>query len=366
MSGYIDRFTAKLMLDSTGRVVTGITATTRDGATAWSCVPSCQGAAGVLSLQDPQSLNDDAVWTASTSVETEITEALGGLSIHDQRDIDSFLSEVEDVHNGPRCGVNAVLGCSVAVARLAAERAGMPLFRYLGGIQANRLPVPCIPLIRSVDSGSPSGGGALYLFVPHGASSFRGALTWANEVSQSLQQLLRENGLPDNPDAGGVFILEGCPESWLPQLIAAAMQKSGLTPGHDAGLCLTPVSVPEETLYSGRQREAGYPVIIPDDGLGYDSRGIQTMFISPCHMETLSDCMDTAQLYHDQHRAVCLSCSGAQTDDTFMADLAMAARVGYLKVGLPPFAQSTGLINRLLWIEEELGSAAVFAGTRKG
>lgn len=259
-----------------------------------------------------------------------------------------------------------MLGCSVAVTRLAATRAGMPLFRYLGGIQANRLPVLCIPLIRSGGCSISGGGGQLYLLVPRGASTFSQAVEWGSKVSYCLLQILKDSGLPVHPDADGAFILEECPESGIRECIVAAIQMSALRPGHDACLCLAPATVPEDILLSGGRREPGYPVTIPEDGLGYDLRGIQMMFISPCHMRTVTDCMDIVQRYNDQHRTVCLSCSGAQTDDAFMADLAMAARVEYIKIGLPPFARNMALMNRLLWIEEELGSFAGYAGIRIG
>jgi len=349
------------------------------------------------------------------SITGEIAEAVVGREAGDQRGLDAALCDLDGTDGKRRLGANAVLAVSMATARAAALEAGQPLYRYLGGVDAHVLPVPFLNVL----NGGAHAANALdvqeMMIVPVGAASFSEALRWGAEVYQALRALLAQRGLATAVgDEGGFAPDLGATEDGL-ELLVTAVEAAGLRPGADVALALDVAA--NELRHDGGYRLEGrqctgaelvatlarlqrsFPVVSIEDGvadddtagwqaltaeLGHDAQlvGDDVFVTSPERLAegiaagvasavlvklnqvgTLTETLATVALARSHAYGAMVSHRSGETEDTFVADLAVATNVGQLKAGAPCRTERVAKYNQLLRIEEELGDAAAYPGS---
>ncbi|MFY9737435.1 MAG: phosphopyruvate hydratase [Candidatus Cybelea sp.] len=413
---------AREVLDSRGNPTVAVAVATNFGVVEEAMVPSgaSTGTNEAVELRDgdPRRYNGKGVRNAVMAVNDLIGPAIEGLDATAQREIDQRLIELDGSPNKSQLGANALLGVSLAVARAASASLSMPLFRYLGGPAAATLPVPMMNVI----NGGKHAEGALEfqecMIVPLGAESEAEAVRYGSEVFHAIGRILHERGLPALVgDEGGYAPPLETPQQAL-DLIVAAIERAGYKPGSDVAIALDPAS--SEFFEDGRyypltrDRAASvddmialytelcdrYPIVSIEDGLAesdwagwqkltsalgdrvqlvgddifvtnvrFLERGIKegvanAILIKLNQIGTLTetlDCIATAQ--RAGYRVVVSHRSG-ETEDTTIADVAVATEAGQIKTGSLSRSDRTAKYNRLMAIEEQLGSAARYAGAR--
>jgi enolase len=322
--------------------------------------------------------------------------------------------ELDGTDNKSRLGANAILGVSLAVAKAAADSADLPLFRYVGGPNAHTLPVP---LMNIVNGGAHADTGVdiqEFMAVPHGASSFSEALQWGVEVYHSLKSLLKKNGLATGLGDEGGFAPDLANNRAALEFIVGAIEQAGFKPGQDIALALDVASSEfftdgayhfEGKKLSSQELTAYYaelvrdfPLVSIEDPLDEDdwsgwthitselggkiqlvgddlyvtnptrlARGIaekagNTILVKVNQIGTLTETLDAVALAQRSGMKAILSHRSGETEDTTIADLAVATDCGQIKTGAPARSDRVAKYNQLLRIEEELGDAAFFAG----
>ena len=355
---------------------------------------------------------------AVAAVNDLLGPALTGFDATDQRAIDAMLVEIDGTANKAHLGANAVLGVSLAVARAAASSLGVPLYRYLGGPTAATLPVPMMNVI----NGGKHASGALQfqelMIVPVGANSLREAVRYGAEAFHALGKLLHDNGLPTQVgDEGGYAPPLDSIEAAL-DLLVAAVQKAGYKPGDDVAIALDPASsefysdgkyYPRDTktgISSGEMVKlyeelcAKYPIISIEDGLAEDDwagwaaltqaigkdvqlvgddlfvtnvafleRGIRersanSILIKVNQIGTLTEALDAVEMAHKAGFTTIISHRSGETEDTTIADIAVATGAGQIKTGSLSRSDRVAKYNRLMAIEDQLGDAARYPGAK--
>jgi len=411
---------AREVLDSRGNPTLEVEVALEDGTKGRAIVPSgaSTGSHEALELRDgdPARYGGKGVLRAVANVREVIGPALVGRSPFDQEAIDRLLLELDGTPNKSRLGANAVLGTSLAVAHAAAAARRLPLYQYLGGPDAHRLP---LPLFNILNGGRHARGGVdfqEFMVAPVGASTFAEALRWGAEVYHALGRLLDERGLATGVgDEGGFAPALQRNEDAL-ALVLAAIERAGRRPGDEIALALDAAA--SELYRNGRYhlpREgrslaaeemvalwqdwcARYPIVSIEDGLAEDDwegwrlltarlgqqvqlvgddlfvtsverlrRGIEAgaanaVLVKPNQVGTLSETLQAVQLARQARYAAIISHRSGETEDTTIADLAVATGVGQIKAGAPARGERTAKYNRLLRIEEELGGRARYAG----
>ncbi|MFA5608132.1 MAG: phosphopyruvate hydratase, partial [Leucobacter sp.] len=332
----------------------------------------------------------------------------------DQRLIDAALKEVDGTDNKERVGANAILGVSLAVAHAAAESAGLPLYRYLGGPNAATLPVP---LMNIINGGAHADTGVdiqEFMAVPLGAESFSEGLRWGVEVYHALKALLKEQGYATALGDEGGFAPDLPHNSAALDLIVEAIKRAGLEPGKDVAVALDVASTEffEDGVYAfeGEKRSAAdmiayyadlldrYPLVSIEDPLAEDdwegweqltkelgarvqlvgddlfvtnparladgiARGTaNSLLVKVNQIGTLTETLDAVQLAQRSGYTAILSHRSGETEDVTIADLAVATDCGQIKTGAPARSERVAKYNQLLRIEEELAEAAIYAG----
>jgi enolase len=412
---------AREVLDSRGNPTVAVTVATSFGAVEEAMVPSgaSTGENEAVELRDGDAnrYGGKGVRKAVRAVNDVLGPAVEGLDATAQREIDERLIELDGTPNKSNLGANAILGVSLAVARAAAASLSMPLFRYLGGPSAATLPVPMMNVI----NGGKHAEGALEfqecMIVPHGASSESEAVRWGSEVFHAIGRILHERGLPTLVgDEGGYAPPLATPQEAL-DLIVAAIEAAGYRPGTDIAIALDPAS---SEFYRGgsyypltRDRTANsdemialytalcdrYPIVSIEDGLaesdwsGWEkltqtlgdrvqlvgddlfvtnmqflARGIgegaaNAILIKVNQIGTLTETLDCIAMAQKAGYGVVISHRSGETEDTLIADLAVATGAGQIKTGSLSRSDRTAKYNRLMAIEEQLGSAARYGGT---
>jgi enolase len=416
---FIESIEAREILDSRGNPTVHVTVMLADGATGTAAVPSgaSTGAHEAVELRDGgKRYNGKGVSKAVRNVNTEIAKALQDFPATEQRAIDRVLCELDGTPNKGRLGANAILGVSLAVARAAADSQGLPLYRYLGGAGAHRLPVPMFNILNGGKHAPDSTDFQEFMVMPVGAETFSEGLRMGVEVYHALHAILHERGLATSVGDEGGFAPSLPGNEDAVQVVVEAIERAGYKPGSDAVLALDPAST---ELFSGGKYAlakekriltsaemvdhwAGwvekYPIRSIEDGLAEDDwegwaslvakagdrcqlvgddlfvtnverirRGISeksanSVLVKLNQIGTLTETMEAIEMAQRAGWTAVISHRSGETEDTFIADLAVATGAGQIKTGAPARSERTAKYNRLLEIEAELGPGASYAG----
>jgi enolase len=421
MDTIIEAVHGREILDSRGNPTVEVEVALIGGAVGVAAVPSgaSTGAHEAVELRD----NDKAryggkgVLTAVAAVDGELAEAVVGTDALDQVALDRVLRETDGTPNKGRLGANALLGVSLAVARAAAEAVGLPLYRYLGGANARVLPVPMMNIL---NGGKHAHGSSVdmqeFMAVPVGAPSYREGLRWGTEIFHALKGVLHARGLATSVgDEGGYAPSLDSNEDAL-AVISEAVAKAGYRLGEDVVFALDPAAT--EFFHDGAYNLAGegrtlspaemvafwadwssrYPIASIEDGLAEDdweswqaltaqvgdrvqlvgddlfvtntdrlARGIReragnAILVKLNQIGTLTETFEAIAMAQRAGFKAVISHRSGETDDTFIADLAVATNAGQIKTGAPSRVDRVAKYNQLLRIEEALGPDAIYPG----
>jgi enolase len=413
----IEQVVAREILDSRGQPTVEVDVELSSGARGRAAVPSgaSTGAHEALELRDGgDRYGGKGVLTAVANVNGEIADAVTGLPADDQRDVDALMIELDGTEEKSRLGANAILGVSLAVARAAADDVDLPLFRYLGGVNASVLPVPMMNVLNGGAHADSNVDLQEFMIVPVGAASFSECLRWGSETYQALKRLLKQRGLATAlGDEGGFAPNLESNEAAL-QLLVEAIGQAGYTPGEEIALALDVAST--EFYADGAYRLGGegktyssaefvgylaglvdrYPIVSIEDGMAEDDwegwaaltaalgsrvqlvgddlfvtnprrlqRGIDegianSILIKLNQIGTLTETLDTMAMAARAAYTCVVSHRSGETEDTFIASLAVGSGAGQIKTGAPARSDRVAKYNELLRIEETLGEGAVF------
>ena len=414
----IDTVVAREVLDSRGTPTVEAEVLLEGGASGRAIVPSgaSTGAHEAHELRDgdPHRYFGKGVGQAVTNVEERIAPALCGLSSLDQGAVDAAMAELDGSDNKSSLGANAVLAVSLAVARAAANGVGLPLYRYLGGPSATLLPVPLMNVINGGAHAANNLDFQEFMVVPHGADSFREALRMGAEVFHTLKGLLHDQGLSTAVGDEGGFAPNLESNDAAAQLLVNAIEKAGYRPGEQISLALDVAST--EFFSNGRYSYGGssfsaaemvdqlsqlvssYPIISIEDGIAEDDwegwklltdrlgqtvqlvgddlfvtssarlqRGIDlgvanSILIKVNQIGSLTETLQAIDLAGRCGYTSVISHRSGETEDTTIADLAVATRAGQIKTGSLSRSERVAKSNQLLRIEDELGGQAIYAG----
>ncbi len=408
---------AREILDSRGNPTVEAEVFLDDGAHGIAGVPSgaSTGAHEAHELRDGgDRYGGKGVQKAVKNVNEEIADALAGIEADDQRLLDQAMIELDGTDNKSRLGANAILGVSIAAAKAAAESAGLPLYRYIGGPNAHILPVPMMNIVNGGEHADSGVDVQEFMIAPLSAESFAEALRMGAEVYHSLKSVINAKGLSTGlGDEGGFAPSVDSTRAAL-DLIVEAIEKAGFKPGEDVALALDVASSEffEDGVYKFEGGEhsaeemakvyeeliAEYPIVSIEDPLQEDdwegyanltktigdkvqivgddffvtnperlARGIKehaanALLVKVNQIGTLTETFDAVDMAHRAGYRTMMSHRSGETEDTTIADLAVALGCGQIKTGAPARSERVAKYNQLLRIEQELGDAAVYAG----
>jgi len=416
----IDSIKAREILDSRGNPTLEVEVKLSDSTTGRAAVPSgaSTGKYEAIELRDRDDsrFNGLGVLQAVTNVNKHIAAAIIGMPATEQVAIDHKLIELDGTANKSHLGANAILGTSLAVAHAAANRLGIPLYHYLGGVASYALPVPMMNILNGGRHAANSTDFQEFMVVPAGASSFRHALQIGAEVYHCLKEVLKDKGLDSNVGDEGGFAPSLPSNKQAIEAVLSAIEKAGYKPGRDCFIALDPAA--SEFYKDGQyilSREgislsssemvdyyvkwtANYPIISIEDGMAEDdwdgwqlltqklgdkiqlvgddlyatnvnrlSKGISlkasnSILIKPNQIGTLTETIEAIKMAQEAGWTAVVSHRSGETEDTTIADLAVGLNTGQIKTGAPCRSERTAKYNRLLKIEDELGKSASFAG----
>jgi enolase len=411
---------ARMILDSRGQPTVEVEVLLEDGSLGRAAVPSgaSTGAYEAVEKRD----GDKARWLgkgvdqAVESVNTELAQAVIGMEAEDQNDIDELMIECDGTENKMRLGANAILGVSLAAAKAAADARGLPLYRYVGGVSARMLPVPMMNILNGGAHADNPIDFQEFMIMPVGAESFAEGLRCGAEIFHTLKAELKRAGLSTAVgDEGGFAPNIASPREAL-DLIMKAVEGAGYRPGDDVVLALDCAATEyfkegayvlegEGRRYSSEemvdylaQLASAYPIRSIEDGMGEDDRegwgllterlgdaiqlvgddlfvtnpqrlieGIEeglanSILIKVNQIGTLTETLEAVSTAHRAAYTAVMSHRSGETEDTTIADLAVATNCGQIKTGSLARSDRLAKYNQLLRIEEELGSAAIYGG----
>ncbi|MDQ1249612.1 MAG: enolase [Actinomycetota bacterium] len=413
----IEGVIAREILDSRGNPTVEVEVLLDDETVARAAVPSgaSTGAFEAVELRDGEArFGGKGVLKACAAVEDEIAPEVIGAEASDQRLIDQIMLDLDGTPNKARLGANAILGVSLAVARAAADSAGLPLFRYLGGPNAHVLPVPMMNILNGGSHADSNVDIQEFMIAPIGASTFPDAFRWGAEVYHALKSVLKEQGLATGLGDEGGFAPNLPTNAAALDLIVSAIEKAGLTPGRDVALALD-VAASEfyadgSYTFEGASRSAewmtgyyeglldSYPLVSIEDPLNEDdwagwvhitdaigdkvqivgddlfvtnperlARGIEegaanALLVKVNQIGSLTETLDAVTMAQTNGFSCMMSHRSGETEDTFIADLAVALNTGQLKTGAPARSERVAKYNQLLRIDDELGGAGQYPG----
>ena len=414
----IDDVLAREILDSRGNPTLEVEIALDDGTTSRAAVPS---GASTGAFEAAERRDGDAgrylgkgVQEAVLAVEDEITPEILGMDAAEQRIIDQIMIDLDGTPNKSRLGANAILGVSLAVARAAADSADLPLFRYVGGPNAHVLPVPMMNILNGGAHADTGVDIQEFMIAPIGASTFADALRWGAEVYHALKSVLKDSGYATGLGDEGGFAPDLANNRAALELIGTAVDKAGFTLGTDIALALDVASTEffadGSYTFEGAARSAewmtGYyeslladfPMVSIEDPLAEDDwagwvhltnaigarvqlvgddlfvtnperlqRGIDegaanALLVKVNQIGTLTETLDAVALAHRNGYRCMMSHRSGETEDTTIADLAVAVDAGQIKTGAPARSERVAKYNQLLRIEEELADAGRYAG----
>lgn len=416
----IERIRAREVFDSRGNPTVQVDVLLEDGSMGRASVPSgaSTGKREALELRDGDAsrFRGKGVLKAVHNVNGPIAKALVGKNALCQAEIDKLLIDLDGTENKTNLGANAILGVSMAVARAAAEHLGLPLYRYLGGVAANLLPVP---MMNVINGGAHADSGLSiqeFMIVPHGFESFSESLRAGVEVYQSLRDLLKKAGHAVAVGDEGGFAPRIKTTREVMDFLMRAIENAGYRPGAEVSLALDPAASGfyNDGIYllDGEKKDSAgmidfyealikdYPVVSIEDGLAEDdwegwkamtkrlgkrvqivgddifvtnpkiiARAIEekvanSALIKLNQIGTVTETIAAVQLAHGSGYTTVVSHRSGETGDAFISDFAVAMRTGMLKTGAPCRSERVEKYNRLLVIEEELNHGARFLGLK--
>ncbi|QRG05382.1 phosphopyruvate hydratase [Xanthobacter dioxanivorans] len=408
------------ILDSRGNPTVEVDVVLEDGSLGRAAVPSgaSTGAHEAVELRDGDKGRylGKGVSKAVDAVNGEIFEAIGGFEAEEQAHIDASLLALDGTPNKARLGANAILGVSLAVAKAAAQAKGLPLYRYVGGVNARVLPVPMMNIVNGGAHADNPIDFQEFMILPAGASSFAEGLRWGAEIFHTLKSGLKSAGHNTNVgDEGGFAPNLASAEAAL-DFVMGAIDKAGFKPGHDVfiGLDCASTEFFKNGVYQyegeGTSRDiesqvaylaelvARYPIVTIEDGMAEDdwvgwklltdtiggkcqlvgddlfvtnverlSRGIRegvgnAILVKVNQIGSLTETLDAVEMAHKAGYRAVMSHRSGETEDSTIADLAVATNCGQIKTGSLARSDRTSKYNQLLRIEQELGGAARYAG----
>jgi len=409
------------ILDSRGNPTVEVEVSLACGITARAGVPSgaSTGAREALELRDgdEKRFGGKGVLKAVGNVNGVINDTLKGFDARQQAVIDKALIDLDGTPNKDKLGANAILGVSLAVARGAAIASDLPLYRYLGGTGAVRLPVPMLNIMNGGAHARWQGSDFQeFMIAPYGAENFREAMRWASEIYQTLRAVLMEAGHHVGVGDEGGFAPNVSSNEEPLEFIVKGIEKAGLKPGTEVGIAMDPASSEffEDGRYNLRTEKRtcsseemvdyyeklvnAYPICLLEDGLAEDdwggwqilnshlgdvielvgddlfvtnveyiARGIReksanAALIKLNQIGSLTETIEAVKMCQRVGWGACVSHRSGETVDSFIADMTVALDTGHLKTGAPARGERVEKYNQLLRIEEDLGNAAQYAG----
>ncbi len=419
----IEKIHARQILDSRGNPTIEVEVTTKSGVMGRAAVPSgaSTGEHEAVELRDGDKSTylGKGVLNAVKNVNTIINDALKGCNVTSQNEIDAKMIELDGTDNKSKLGANAILGVSLAAAVTAAKVTKQPLYRYIGGANANTLPIPMMNILNGGSHADNKIDIQEFMIVPVGAKSFSQALQMGAEVFHTLKAVLKGKGHSTNVgDEGGFAPNLGSNEEAI-EVVIEAIKKAGFTPGKDIYIALDAASSEfydkEKQLYNfastGEKRTSAemvtywkewtekYPIISVEDGLdendwdgwaqlneaigakiqivgddlfvtnvkrlqtGIDKGCANSILIKVNQIGSLTETIDTVNLATKHSMTSVISHRSGETEDVIIADLAVALNAGQIKTGSASRSDRIAKYNQLLRIEEELGANAKYWGT---
>jgi enolase len=411
---------AREVFDSRGNPTVEAEIQLQGGARGRALVPSgaSTGLHEAVELRDGDAarLGGKGVLKAVKAVNEVLAPELIGRDALDQRALDAHMIALDGSPNKGRLGANALLAVSLATARAAAGAVDLPLWRYLGGPDAHRMPVPMLNILNGGKHADRSSDFQEFMVMPVGAASFREGLRWGVEIYHALKAVLREIGQPTHVGDEGGFAPSLPTNDAVVEVVLQAIERAGLRPGEDVVLALDPAA--SEIYQGGRYHlatedrhlsskemidfwadwVARYPIVSIEDALdeddwpawsslverlgdrlqivgddllvtnverlarAIDARAANSILIKLNQIGTLSETLDAVRMAREAGWTAVISHRSGETEDTFIADLAVATGSGQIKTGAPARSDRVAKYNRLLRIEEALGDSAVWPG----
>ncbi len=414
----IEAIGAREILDSRGNPTVEVEVLLEDGTVSRASVPSGASTGAFEAVErrdgDKTRYQGKGVQDAVDAVTEVIAPELIDEDATEQRHIDEAMIDLDGTDNKGKLGANAILGVSLAVAKAAAESAGLPLYRYLGGPNAHVLPVPMMNILNGGSHADTNVDIQEFMIAPLGASSFREALRWGAEVYHTLKAVIKERGLSTGLGDEGGFAPNLASNSEALDLIIEAIEKAGFKPGSDFGLAVDVASSEffKDGLYQfegeGRTTDymvsyyekliSDYPLVSIEDPLSEDEwdawksltteiggrvqlvgddlfvtnparlrKGIEmnvanSLLVKVNQIGSLTETLDAVEEAQRNGYRTMTSHRSGETEDTTISDLAVATNAGQIKTGAPARSERVAKYNQLLRIEEELGDASVYAG----
>jgi enolase len=423
MEPIIDEIVAREILDSRGNPTVEVEVFLMDGSVGRAAVPSgaSTGIHEALELRDgdKRRFQGKGVLKAVDNVNDEIAEELVGWDATEQKALDTALIDLDGTANKARLGANAMLGTSLAIAKAAANSVGLPLYRYIGGVYAHVLPVPMMNILNGgAHTGWQSTDAQEFMVMPLGAPNFAEGLRWGAEIYHALKSVLKERGYTAlvGDEGGYAPALKANKEAV--EVILVAIEKAGYKAGVDVGIALDPAAselFEEETRLYNLRKEGKkltgeemvafwkswvdqYPIVSIEDGLAQDDweswklmvqemgdriqivgddllvtnpervrraikeKAANALLVKLNQIGTLTETIEAVETCHRAGWRAVTSHRSGETEDTTIADLAVALNMGQIKTGAPARSDRVAKYNQLLRIEEELGDMAHYAG----
>lgn len=414
----IETIGAREILDSRGNPTVEVEVLLEDGTVSRASVPSGASTGAFEAVERRDGDKDRYMGKGVQDAVDAVTEVIGAELIDedatDQRVIDEAMLDLDGTDNKGKLGANAILGVSLAVAKAAAESAGLPLYRYLGGPNAHVLPVPMMNILNGGSHADTNVDIQEFMIAPIGAPTFREALRWGAEVYHTLKGVIKSRGLSTGLGDEGGFAPNLESNSAALDLIVEAIEKAGYKPGADVALALDVASTEffADGMYQfegeGRSTDymvsyyekliSDYPLVSIEDPLSEDEwdawksltaqigdrvqlvgddlfvtnpdrlrKGIEmnvanALLVKVNQIGSLTETLDAVEEAHRNGYRTMTSHRSGETEDTTIADLAVATNSGQIKTGAPARSERVAKYNQLLRIEEELAEAAVYAG----
>jgi enolase len=416
----INSLKAREILDSRGNPTVEVDVILDNGVIGRAAVPSgaSTGTREAVELRDndKKRFHGKGVKTVVDNVNKIITPEMSGIDVLEQRKIDRMLISIDGTKNKSRLGANAILGVSLAAAKAASNHLNIPLFKYIGGANSYELPVPMMNILNGGKHADNTVDIQEFMIMPIGADSFSTAFRMCAEVYQTLKKVIKDKGMNTAVGDEGGFAPDLATNEDALKLIVEAIDKTGYKPGEDVSIALDPAAsefyidgkyvfegekisrTSEEmiTLYSEWINK--YPIISIEDGLAENDWGgwvsltsklgnkiqlvgddifvtnpeifkeginkniANSILIKLNQIGTLSETLDTIQMAHKANYTTVISHRSGETEDTTMADVAVAVNAGQIKSGAPCRTERIVKYNQLLRIEELLGESAIFKG----
>jgi enolase 1/2/3 len=423
MDTYIDEIAAREILDSRGNPTLEVEVTLEDGSWGRAAVPSgaSTGVHEALELRDGDKsrYGGKGVLKAVDNVNAAIADTLVGWDATEQKAIDMAMIALDGTPNKSKLGANAMLGTSLAVAKAAANCMELPLYRYIGGVYAHVLPVPMMNILNGgAHTGWQSTDAQEFMVMPLGAESFAEGLRWSSEIYQSLKSVLKGRGYTALVGDEGGYAPALKANSEAVEVILSAIEKAGYKAGEQVGIALDPAAseLYEEEIGKYNLRKEGrkldseemvafwkswvdqYPIVSIEDGLAQDDwegwklmvkelgdriqivgddllvtnpervrkaikeKAANALLVKLNQIGTLTETIEAVETCHRAGWRAVTSHRSGETEDTTIADLAVALNMGQIKTGAPARSDRVAKYNQLLRIEAELGDTANYAG----